>query len=167
MLFGGEKMRKGILLVLVMTFCLCGCEREALTDPVLFCESYNRIASTPIKETDTFLRGDSEFLLYAGETLVRLKTNEDGAIHTAIVTGKVSPETASVARNTFTVLAQPMNDAVPQTVTEQCAQQDVSVQTAESKRFGYAVYRDGETVTAVQVNLLLSSLPVQPSLRLS
>lgn len=159
-------MRKRLLSVLIaLPLLLCACERETLTDPVLFCESYNRIAPQPISETDAYLRSENEFLLFTGETLIRLKTNEDGAIHTAVVTGKGSDETASVAQYAFTALAQPFSEAVPQSVTAQCTQQSLSVWTAETKRFYYAVYRDEESVTIVQTNRQLSSIPVLPSLR--
>ena len=157
-------MRKRILLLLAVPLLLCGCEREALTDPVLFCEGYNRIAARPIRETDAYLRAQDEMLLFAGETLVRLKWNEDGAIGTAVVTGTASQETATVARDAFTVLAQPFDEDVPSDVIAQCIEPDLSVQTAETKRFYYAVYGDGENVTIVQTNRLLSSIPVLPSL---
>lgn len=158
-------MRKKVLLLLLLPLLLCGCEREPLSDPVLFCEGYNRVASQPIRESDAFLRSDHEFLLYAGDTLIRLITNEDGAIQTAVVTGKASEETSSVAWNAFTVLAQLFSDPVSQTVATQCTERTLSVWTEETKRFYYTVYRDGETVTAVQTNLLLSSIPVLPALR--
>lgn len=158
-------MRKWALLLLALPILLYGCEREPLTDPVLFCENYNRIAAQPIRETDAYLRTENEFLLYTGDTLVRLLTNEDGAIHTVVVTGIASEETASVAQNAFTVLSQPFSETVPQTVIAQCREQALSVQTTETKRFFYAVYRDADTVTAVQKNLLLSSIRVLPSLR--
>lgn len=158
-------MRKWIWVLCLLPLALCACEREPLTDPVLFCAAYNRISAQPIRESDAYLRSENEFLLYAGDTLVRLRTNEDGAIHTAVVTGKPSQETAAVAENAFTVLAGALGDDVPQDVIAQCAEPALSVRTAETKRFTYAVYRDRETVTIVQTNRLLSSLPVQPSLR--
>ena len=158
-------MRKWMLLILALPLCLCACEREALTDPVLFCEGYNRAAVQPIVESDAYLRSQDEVMLFSGSTIIRLKLNEDGAIHTAVVTGSISDETAAVAENTFTVLAGPFAENVPQEVIGQCAAQALDVQTAQTKRFFYAVYRDGETVTAVQISRLLSSIPVLPALR--
>lgn len=158
-------MRKWVLVICILPLLLCGCEREPLTDPVLFCKLYNRASPQPIRETDVYLRSRNEFLLFSGQTLIRLRTNEDGAVDTAVVTGKASRETAEVVRNTFAVLAQPFADEVPPDVLAQCAQPALSVQSAQTKRFVYAVYRDGETVTAVQVNRLLTSLPDPPSLR--
>ena len=158
-------MRKWIWLVLALPLCLCGCERETLTDLVLFCESYNRVASQPIVETQAYLRSENEVILYAGETLIRLRLNEDGAIHTAIVTGGVSRQTAEVCKNAFAVLADPFSETLPQEVCALCEQGSLSVQTAETKRFYYAVFCDGETVTAVQTNRLLSEISVLPSLR--
>ena len=105
--------------------------------------------------------------LFTGGTVVRLLTNADGAIHTAVVTGTASQETAAVAGNAFAVLAQPFSERVPQSVSALCASPEPTVQTAQTKRFYYAVFRDGETVTAVQTNRLLSSIPVLPSLRSS
>ncbi len=157
-------MRKWVLL-LGLLLCLCGCARETLTDPVLFCESYNRAAAQPIRETDAYLRAENEVMLFAGTTLVRLKLNEDGAIRTAVVTGTASDETAAVCANAFAVLAQPFAESVPQTVAALCIKRELTVQTAQTKRFHYAVFCDGENVTAVQTNLLLSSLPDLPSLR--
>ena len=158
-------MRKRILYLLAIPFLLWGCERETLTDPVLFCEAYNRAAAHPIREADAYLRTENEFLFFTEGTAVRLVTNEDGAIHTAVVTGSISETTASVAGNAFAVLAKPFTETVPQTVLAQCGEQALCVQTQETKRFFYAVFREGDTVTAVQKNLLLSSIPVQPSLR--
>ena len=160
-------MRKLVLLLLAVPLLLCGCERETLTDPVLFCDGYNRIAAQPIRESDAYLRSEHEMLLFTGGTVVRLLTNADGAIHTAVVTGTASQETAAVAGNAFAVLAQPFSENVPDAVVAQCSEQALSVRTEQTKRFFYAVYRDGDTVTAVQKNLLLSSIPVQPSLRRS
>ena len=161
-------MRKRFLpLLLALTLCLCACERETLTDPVLFCEGYNRIAAQPIEESDACLRSEDEVLLFAGRALVRLRLTEDGAIHTAVVTGEGSPETARVCETAFAVLAQPFSERVPQSVSALCASPEPTVQTAQTKRFYYAVFRDGETVTAVQTNRLLSSIPVLPSLRSS
>ncbi len=160
-------MRKLVLLLLAVPMLLCGCERETLTDPVLFCDGYNRIATQPIRESDAYLRSENELLLFTGGTVVRLLTNADGAIHTAVVTGTASRETAAVAENAFAVLAQPLSENVPDAVVAQCREQALSVRSEQTKRFFYAVYRDGDTVTAVQKNLLLSSIPVQPSLRRS
>lgn len=158
-------MRKCVPLLLALTLILCGCERETLTDPVLFCEAFNRVSPQPIRECDAFLRSENEVMLFTGETIIRLQTNADGAIHTVVVTGPVSEETAAVAQNAFTVPAQPLSDQVPQTVRAWFAGEAPDVQTAETKRFFYAVFRDGETVTAVQINRLLAAIPTLPTLR--
>ena len=158
-------MRKRLLPILALTVCLCACERETLTDPVLFCATYNRTAQHPIAEQDAYLRDADECLLFAGNVLIRLKMNADGAIHTAVVTGEASDETAAAALNAFTVLAEPFSDDVPMALVGTSAEQGLSVQTAQTKRFYYAVYRDADGVTLVQVNCLLRSIPDLPSLR--
>lgn len=158
-------MRKWVCLVLMLPVCLSGCRREPLTDPVLFCENYNLAAKEPIRETDACLRSNNEILLFAGEALVRLMLNEDGAVHTAVVTGETADETAAVCETAFTVLANPLSEDVPQSLARLCSQRKTAVQTLQTKRFFYAVYCDGKTVTAVQVNLLLSSIPDLPTLR--
>ena len=160
-------MRKWLFLLLALTLFLSACEREPLTDPVLFCESYNRAAAQPIPESDAYLRDENEVMLFAGETLIRLRMNEDGAIHTAVVTGDGSCASAAVCENAFAVLAEPFSETVPKEVQALCAQRSLTVQTAQTKRFFYAVFCDGETVTAVQINRLLSSIPVLPTLRRS
>ncbi len=157
-------MRKWMLL-LALPLCLCGCERGTLMDPVLFCEAYNRVAAQPIVESDAYLRAENEVMLFSEETVVRLKMNVDGAIHTAVVTGAPTSETTDVAENAFAVLAQPFSETAPLSLIEQSKECDPSVQTAETKRFFYAVYRDADSVTFVQINRLLSSIPVLPSLR--
>lgn len=158
-------MQKWMLLILALPLCLCACERESLTDPVLFCESYNRIAAEQITESDAYLRSENEVMLFSCGSVVRLRLNEDGAIYSAVVTGDVSQQTALVCENAFAVLTEPFSESVPQKVIALCNAPKLTVQTAQTKRFYYAVFCDGDTVTAVQTNLLLSSIPVLPELR--
>jgi len=159
-------MRKWMALILVLPLCLCACERETLTDPVLFCEGFNSRSAEQIAESDAYLRSDQEVMLFAGEAVIRLRMNEDGAIHTAVVSADDSERAAEVCENAFAVLAEPFSESVPPQVITLCRSPALTVQTAGTKRFYYAVFCDGQTFTAVQINRLLSAIPILPTLRL-
>ena len=80
-------MKKVVLVFLCVSACiLCGCERSLETDPVLFCRTFNeRSGPLQLSEENAFRCSDTEYLLYAGDILLRLQTDEAQCVHTVIV----------------------------------------------------------------------------------
>lgn len=150
----------------LLCLCLAGCQREAVIDPVLFCRDFNaRSGEAQLREQDAYLRGEGEVVLFADAGLVRLQTDENGAVHTAVVTGNRSDALYRFAADAFSVLAKPLSEDVPQAFRDALVREDRSVQSVETKRFQYYIYASDGIVTAVQSNRLSVSLPVLPSLR--
>lgn len=156
-----------VVSVVLLCVCLAACQRETQIDPVLFCSDFNKRSETvQLRESDAFLRGGDEVVLFGDPGLVRLQTNAHGAVHTAVVTGKLSDSLCAFAADAFQVLACPLSEDVPQELDAMLRSADSSVRTAETKRFQYFVFTSDGVVTAVQINRLLSaSLPAQPALR--
>ncbi|MBQ7543238.1 MAG: hypothetical protein IJT44_13205 [Clostridia bacterium] len=159
-------MRIKILCAAALLLCLCACMRESLTDPVLFCKAFNRLSQTvQLREENAFLRADDEVLLYGADVLIRLQTDERGAVHTAVVTGPAGKAYAETVRNAFTVLSRPLSEDVPQEITAVLEKPPESVFSVQTDRFEYLVYSDGTAVTAVQINRQLFPITAQPRLR--
>lgn len=155
--------------VCLLCVCICACQRDTKIDPVLFCADFNRRSeSIRLSETDAILRSSGEaceVVLFCEPGLIRLQTNETGSIHTAVVTGERSDALCMLVNDTFAVLAAPLSEDVPRTLEKMIRSAQPSVQTEQTKRFQYSVYASDSVVTVVQINLLLSSLPAQPTLR--
>ena len=161
-------MRTITLVVTAVFFCLClaSCQREVSMDPVLFCAGFNARSQTlQLHEADAYLRGEGEVVLFCEAGLVRLQTDDNGAVHTAVVTGKRSDALSAFTIDAFAVLADPLDEEVPQQLHALLQSADRSVRSVETKRFWYFVYAADGVITAVQMNRLSVSLPVQPSLR--
>lgn len=157
-----------IMLVLLPLVLLCGCVRSEKTDLVLFCKEFNdRAENIKISEHDAMRRNESEILLTAGNVLIRLQTEEDGAISTAVLTasGSDAHTLRSVAETAFTVLAQPLAESVPETILNAIEQKNEQIVQADTPYFRYLLYGTRDAITVQQIALLQVSLSDPPSLR--
>lgn len=162
------EMRKIAVWLLLPIVVLSGCVRSEKTDVVLFCKEFNaRSAQTEIAESDAMRRSENEILLTAGEVLIRLRTEEDGAVSTAILTAdaKHRQALAGAARTAFSVLADPLGDSVPETFLSAVEQGNPQIVQADTPYFRYLLYGNEEAITVQQIALLQVSLSAPPSLR--
>ena len=164
-------MRKRIALLAALLLALCGCTRGETMDPVLFCDTFNRRVPAELRlhEQDALFREEGEMLFLSEGVLVRLLTNEDSIVHTAVVTAQTSEQDRllQTAQTAFAVLAQPLGEQAPEGLEDAVRSAGADVQTIRTNRFTYLIYALPEAVSVMQINSLYSPLPPQPTLRRS
>ena len=137
------------------------------TNLVLFCRGFNERSETvQLTEENTFRCDDTEYLLYAGNILLRLQTDEAQCIHTVILTAN-REQIASLrgtAKTAFDVLAEPFSETPPTDFLAQIQTGDADVLQSDTKHFTYLLYRSPESVTVQQINRHLRVLPSLPEL---
>ncbi len=164
-------MRKWLILCAIPLL-LCGCTRGEKMDPVLFCGAFNRRVPPQMRlhEQDALLRGEGEMLLWTDGVLLRLLTNADSAVHTAVVTAPASAQSVllEAVKTAFTVLAEPLGEDAPASLEDAIRSAGTDVQMIRTRRFVYLIYGLPEALTVMQINSLYSpALPEQPTLRRS
>lgn len=163
-------MRKWIIcLICPVLLLLTSCDKGQQMDVVLFCKAFNRSSTTlQIREENVLKRSEQELIVPLDKVLMRLQTNEENAIHSVVLTAseKDIEQFCSVSQTAFSVLAEPFEETVPDKVLKAISSPTETVETFETAWFRYLVYKAEGTVTVEQINLLLFSLPVQPTLLL-
>ena len=157
-----------VLIFLCVSACIfCGCERSIETDPVLFCRTFNeRSGSLQLSEENAFRCSDTEYLLYAGNILLRVQTDESQCIHTVIVSsdGKQTETLRDAANTAFGVLSEPFAELPPTDFLSKIQTGDTDIIQTDTEHFIYLLYRSPETVTVQQINRHLRALPSLPEL---